>query len=130
MEPKPGLRNLIISMKPLLLILVTFVATLVSMPALAQDKSAHGSATTRSVEGIVTNGDGTPSGGGQVLLKDMKSLAVRSFITQPDGRYHFYGLSSDSDYEIHAQSGGSASPTKNLSVFDGHKVITLNLKLK
>ena len=118
-------------MKGLLSLLAASLLALAPKSATAQDtNSARGSATTRSIEGVVTASSGAPVTGGQVLLKDMKSLAVRSFITQADGKYHFYGLSSDIDYEIHAQFEGATSATKNISVFESHKLITLNLKLK
>jgi hypothetical protein len=65
-----------------------------------------------------------------VLLKDTKTLQVRSFIAQKNGKYHFYGLSTDINYEVRAEAHGMTSPTKTVSVFDSHKVVLLNLKLK
>lgn len=73
------------------------------------------------------SGTGVP--GAQVLLKNSKTLQIRSFIALQDGRYHFYGLSSDIDYELRAQSNGMTSKTKNISVFNSHRVIHVNLKL-
>ncbi len=67
--------------------------------------------------------------GARVLLKNGKTLQIRSFIALQDGRYHFYGLSSDVDYDLRAQAKGMTSKTKNISVFDSHKVIRVNLKL-
>jgi hypothetical protein len=55
---------------------------------------------------------------------------VRSYVAQADGKYHFFGLSSDIDYKLRAQANGMTSPTKTVSVFDSHKVIKLDLKLK
>jgi hypothetical protein len=89
-----------------------------------------GAPTTRSVEGRVLTESGAPVPAARVLLKNGKSLQIRSFIALQDGRYHFYGLSSDVDYELRAQSNGMTSKTKNISVFDSHKVIHVNLKLK
>lgn len=85
--------------------------------------------TTRSIEGKVLSQSGASVPGAHVLLKNGKSLQVRSFIAQQDGRYHFYGLSTEVNYEIRAQANGMTSKTKNISVFDSHKVIHLNLKL-
>ena len=59
-----------------------------------------------------------------------KTLQVRSYIAQADGKYRFFGLSSDINYELRAQSNGMTSPIKTVSVFDSHKIVTLNLKLK
>jgi len=85
---------------------------------------------TRSIEGKVLSKDGSLVPGATVLLKDGKTLQVRSYIAQADGQYHFFGLSSEINYELRAQANGMTSPTKNVSVFDSHKVIKLDLKLK
>lgn len=68
--------------------------------------------------------------GAVVLLKDTKTLQIRSFIAQKDGHYRFYGLSSDINYELRAEANGMTSPLKTVSVFDSHRVVKLNLKLK
>ena len=85
--------------------------------------------TSRSIEGSVLNAEGDPIAGAVVLLKDTKSLQVRSYIAQSDGRYHFYGLSTDINYQVRAQSGDLTSKTKTVSVFDSHKLVKLNLKV-
>jgi hypothetical protein len=90
---------------------------------------SQGGPTTRSIEGKVLNQSGASVPGAHVLLKNGKSLQVRSFIAQRDGRYHFYGLSTEVNYEIRAQANGMTSKTKNISVFDSHNVIHLDLKL-
>ena len=89
-----------------------------------------GTASIRSIEGTVLTRTGSPIPGAVVLLKDTKTLQVRSFIAQNDGKYHFYGLSTDINYEVRAESNGMTSPRKTVSVFDSHKIVLLNLKLK
>jgi carboxypeptidase family protein len=84
----------------------------------------------RSIEGTVLNKAGAPVAGAAVLLKDTKTLQVRSYITQQDGKYHFYGLSSDINYEVRAQFGDMSSPKKDVSVFDSRSRIMVKLKLK
>jgi Carboxypeptidase regulatory-like domain len=84
----------------------------------------------RSIEGTVLNKAGAPVAGAAVLLKDTKTLQVRSYITQQDGKYHFYGLSSDINYEVRAQFGDMSSPKKDVSVFDSRSRILVKLKLK
>ncbi len=73
---------------------------------------------------------GSPVPKAVVLLKDTKTLQVRSFIAQPDGKYHFYGLSTDINYELRAEANGMTSPNKMVSVFDSKRTVHLNLKLK
>lgn len=73
---------------------------------------------------------GAPVPGAVVLLKDLKTLQVRSYIAQDDGQYHFYGLSPDINYQVRAESRNVSSPTKSISVFDGHSRVVVKLKLK
>lgn len=89
----------------------------------------RGGILTRSIEGTVLSKDGAPVPGAVVLLKDGKTLQVRSYIARADGRYHFFGLSTDVDYELRAQANGMTSPTKTVSVFDSHKLVKLDLKM-
>lgn len=95
-----------------------------------QNPGATDSSTLRSVEGIVTSPNGQPVEGAVVLLKDSKTLQVRSFITLKDGSYHFYGLGQDVSYEVRAEHGKESSGNKTVSSFNDHKKIVLNLKLK
>jgi hypothetical protein len=64
------------------------------------------------------------------VLKDTKTLQVRSFVTQTDGKYHFYGLNSNNDYQLRAEHNESSSSTKTLSVFDDRKKAVIDLKRK
>jgi hypothetical protein len=88
-----------------------------------------GSNTTRSVMGIVIDSHGSPVPRAIVLLKDMKTLQIRSYIAQDDGSYRFYDLSGDINYQLRAQSNGLTSSEKTVSVFNSHKIVKLNLKL-
>jgi hypothetical protein len=98
--------------------------------AQVQEPDANqGGTAIRSIEGTVLNQSGAGVPGARVLLKNGKSLQVRSFIAQQNGKYHFYGLSTDVNYEIRAQASGMTSKIKNISIFDSHKVIHLDLKL-
>ena len=96
-------------------------------PSVQTPNSAN---ATRAILGKVVDASGATVPGAIVLLKDMKSLQVRSYIVQKDGAYHFYGLSVDVPYEVRAQSAGLTSDIKTVSVFDSHKQIKVNLKLK
>lgn len=75
------------------------------------------------------NRSGAAIPGAVVLLKDTKTLQVRSYLAQRDGRYQFYGLSTDINYQVRAEANGLTSKTKTVSVFDSHKVVKLNLKV-
>lgn len=85
--------------------------------------------TTRNVLGVVTSAAGDSIKGAVVQLKDTKTLQVRSFFTQTDGKYHFAGLNNNIDYEVKATYEGASSPTKRVSVYDSRKDVILDLKL-
>lgn len=88
-------------------------------------------ATKRSLEGVVTGVDSDqPVEGAIVQLKDLKSLQVRSFVTKQDGRYHFYNLSINNDYEVKGEYQGTVSKTRMLSVYDARKKAIMDLKLE
>jgi type 1 fimbria pilin len=95
-------------------------------PAFAQKKSDNG---TRTVEGVVSNPDDSPAAGAVVQLENTKTQQIRSFITQDDGKYHFFELSTEVDYKLKADSKGATSGSKTLSSFDGRKKAVINLKL-
>ena len=90
----------------------------------------RGTPTTRSIEGTVLDQKGAPVPGAVVLLKDTKTLQVRSYIASKEGKYHFFGLSSDINYELRAQANGFTSGRKDVSVFNSHQLIKMDLKLK
>jgi hypothetical protein len=86
-------------------------------------------ATMRSLQGVVSDADGKLISGAIVQLKDMRTLAVRSFSTQETGEYHFSGLKLDNDYQVKADYNDKTSGPKTISVFDTQKVLVRNLKL-
>lgn len=88
-----------------------------------------GEATTRTVQGTVSDGQDQSVDGAVVQLKNTKTLQIRSFITKERGAYYFHGLSPDVDYELRAEHQGASSPTRTLSSFDSRKQAVINLKL-
>jgi len=92
----------------------------------AQKKGDTGA---RSVEGVVSNPDDSPVVGAVVQLENTKTQQIRSYITQDDGKYRFYELSTEVDYKLKADNKGATSGWKTLSSFDGRKQAIINLKL-
>ncbi len=111
---------------PLALVLLTPPLVHAQKKAGAADQS---SIATRSIEGRVLSSSGAPVPGAVVLIKDSKTLQVRSYIAQDDGSYHFFGLSTDVNYSLRAEDKDMTSKTKNVSVFDSHRQVKLDLKL-
>ncbi|HWR15047.1 MAG TPA: carboxypeptidase-like regulatory domain-containing protein [Terriglobales bacterium] len=93
----------------------------VSLPAMAQN--------TRSLQGQVVNGSESPIKGAVVYLKNTKTLAIRSFISDNSGNYRFTSLSPNVDYQVYAEFQGAKSDTKTLSSFDSRASATINLKV-
>jgi hypothetical protein len=83
----------------------------------------------RSVRGVVTDREGQPLASSVVNIEDMRTLAIRSFITGRDGAYYFIGLSTERDYMIRARHGDVWGRPKTLSCFDERKEPTVNLKI-
>ena len=106
-----------------------FLALLLAASVLPAQKKKDDQATTRNVQGFVTDADDAPVNGAVVQLKNTKTLEIRSFITQDKGSYYFHGLSPDIDYELRAEYNGMSSGTKTLSSFDSRRDAVLNLKL-
>src|SRR5258708_3995077 len=108
------------------LVVMAAAGTAVAQAQAGKEKAEE--ASKRWVEGLVTDASDNVVVGAIVKLKDLKTLSVRSFITKDDGKYHFYGLSINSDYEVQADSSGMSSPTRKLSVYDARKSPNLDLK--
>ena len=93
-------------------------------------KEKREEAAQRGLQGTVSDPDDKPVTGAVVQLKDMRTLQVRSFITQSDGAYRFSGLKIDNDYQVKADYSGMSSGYKTLSVFDNRRTPIINLKLE
>ena len=115
-------------------ILMSILLSASSSPASAQEgmtrKQKAEEATKRSLEGLVTDPNEQVIVGAVVKLKDLKTLNVRSFITKDDGKYHFYGLSINDDYQVWADFSGMTCKPRTLSVYDSKKKPNLDLKLE
>ena len=97
--------------------------------ALAAQKN-KGESGFRPLTGVVTGPSGNPVDGAHVLLKDLKTLSIRSATTRDGGKYRFSGLSVNSDYEVKADYQDMTSETRRLSMFDERKEPVLDLKLE
>ena len=84
----------------------------------------------RSVAGIVTDSSNRPVDGAVVQLKNESTLTLRSYITQQGGKYHFFRLDANVDYELRATHNSVWSDEKKLSLLSSKKQKTVNLKLK
>jgi len=84
---------------------------------------------SRTIEGSVFDHNGHSVPGAVVLIEDMKTLQVRSYIVQADGKFRFRGLSADANYELRARFHGESSSPKTVSVFESKPLVVVNLTL-
>jgi hypothetical protein len=84
-------------------------------------------AQTRIVRGKVVSGDGKPLSGAVVQLKDIRTLVIRSFVTQEDGKFEFSGVDSDEAYELRAHYRDYWGDPNTITRFDSSTVVELTL---
>jgi len=85
--------------------------------------------TSKMLNGTVQDKSDQPIAGAVVYLKNMKTLAVKSFFAQQDGSYRFPQLALNTDYEIYAEKDGRKSDVKSISQFDDRFTPTINLRI-
>lgn len=101
---------------------VLFVLAVVALSAAAQ-------AELRTVRGAVLDKSENPVASAVVYLKNVRTLAVKTYISDRSGEYRFSGLDPNVDYEVHAESESMTSNTRTVSSFDSRKDIVISLKL-
>ncbi len=109
-------------------VLLAIVLVLVSAAALAQ-RDRNGP-TTRTLTGQVSGHNDAPIEKAIVYLKNTKTLAVKTYITDANGQYQFNSLAQNVDYEVYADYNGQKSDTKTLSGFDSRIKAQINLHIK
>ncbi|MGC2110979.1 MAG: carboxypeptidase-like regulatory domain-containing protein [Candidatus Korobacteraceae bacterium] len=83
--------------------------------------------TSRTLTGTVADKSDKPIPEAVVYLKNTKTLAIKTYISQNDGTYRFPELSPNVDYEVYAQKDGKKSSTKTVSQFDDRNKVNVNL---
>lgn len=84
----------------------------------------------RVVIGTVIDAGSTPVAGAIVFLKDLKSKSIRSFTSDPTGKFRFTQVNMAEDHELWAEKGGHKSAVKTVSEWDARKEYETELKLK
>jgi hypothetical protein len=84
----------------------------------------------RTLTGHVVRSQNEPVQKAIVYLKNTKTLAIKTYISEADGSYRFPALSPNVDYEVYAEFQGASSDTKTISAFDNRKQVNITLKLR
>ena len=89
-----------------------------------------GQGEARTLVGHVVDDREQPLAKAIVYLKNTKNLAIKTYISEPDGTSRFSGLAPNIDYEVYAEHEGSRSDSKTLSGFDSRRQVNITLKIK
>ena len=111
-------------------ILLAF-GTLIAVPtAGATALFQRGQGEARTLVGHVLDDREQPLQKAIVYLKNTKNLAIKTYISEPDGTFRFSGLAPNIDYEVYAEHEGGRSDVKTLSGFDSRRQVSVTLKIK
>ena len=111
-------------------ILLAFGASLAVPTAGATAFIQRGQGEARTLVGHVVDDREQPLQKAIVYLKNTKNLAIKTYISEPDGTFRFSGLAPNIDYEVYAEHEGARSDAKTLSGFDSRKQVNVTLKIK
>ena len=107
-----------------------FSVLLIMTAILALSPGAVAQHQLRTLNGHVFSSQDQPIAKAIVYLKNTKTLAVKTYISDDDGTYRFPALSPNVDYEVYAEFKGQHSDTKTLSAFDNRKQVNITLRIK
>lgn len=97
--------------------------------ALSPAAQAQQIVKARRLDGTVTSDSGIALAGSVVYLKNTNTLAIRSYVADGMGAFHFGQLGTDSDYQVWARYGGRKSNVKTVSAMENKTVFHIALKI-
>lgn len=111
--------------------LLVFVTLTLSVLAAGRVRAAtqENEPQLRTVHGTVIDKAENPVNSAIVYLKNMKTQAVKTYITRDDGLYRFSGLDPNVDYQVYAEHNDMVSASRTVSSYDSRRDIDFQLKL-
>jgi hypothetical protein len=86
-------------------------------------------AQRRAVHGFVRDQDGRAIRAAGVQLKDLRTLEIRTYLTDGDGLYNFSTLNPEADYQLKAVYEGRFSEERIIDRFASAPDVTVNLRI-
>jgi len=83
----------------------------------------------REVRGSTVDKDEKPIASAVIYLQNVRTLTVKTYISDDHGQYHFSGLDPSVDYELHAEHNDQTSSNHTISIFNRRKEIVVILKI-
>lgn len=129
------LRRLLLSFSLAAIVVILPVAWSFASASSQQDQppqsklQKRAEAQLRVFHGTVIDKQENPVPSSVVYLKNVKTLAVKTYIADDTATYRFSGLDPNVDYEIHAEHDNLTSATRTISSFDSRRDIEVTLKL-
>src|SRR3984893_8464659 len=77
--------------------------------------SAGAQSELRTVRGAVLDKSENPVVSAVVYLKNVRTLTIKTYISDRSGEYRFSGLDPNVDYELHAENDSFSSNTRTVS---------------
>jgi hypothetical protein len=96
----------------------------------APSLEAQSTTASRTVDGKVIGKSDAPLSGAVVYLKDTRSLSVKTFICDEEGKFHFGQLTQNTDYELWSEFNHVKSNNKSISSLDDKKSYYFTLTVK
>lgn len=106
-------------------VLALVLLSAIALGAATSNQGGH----LRTVHGTVFDTHENPLPSAIVYLKNLRTMAVRTYITNSSGSYRFSGLDPNADYELHAEHGQLTSGSHTVSSFDSRSDIVIELKV-
>ena len=86
-------------------------------------------AVSRTVTGVVLDGSENPIEGASVELTDTQTGKKTGIYSQEGGKYLFFDLNPNHDYELQAHHKNLASDVRKVSSLDDRDQIVINLRI-
>jgi hypothetical protein len=85
--------------------------------------------TTKTLTGLVLDPSDNGIDGATVTLKDLQTGVTTAVYAQAGGRYQFYDLKPDHDYEVQAANKGTKSEMHQVSSMDPRLRMVINFTI-